>query len=536
MRVVVDLTKCEGYAQCAFLAPEVFRMIGDEALMFDPSPADELREKVLRAAAACPVQAIQVDLADLPTPPPVETVTATKSDRLRREGRIVIVGASLAGLKAAEQLRAEGFTGTLTMISDEPEEPYDRPPLSKQVQTGWVRSADTTLPRRREIDADWKRGVAATALDLERNVVALADGQEVEFDRLLITTGVRAHPWHVPEEAALDGVFTIRTRADATGLRERLMNKPSRVLVVGSGFTGSEMASICVELGIPVTVAEAGPAPLVGALGGVIGRISAEIMREHGVDLRTNTMVTSLQGEDGRLRRAQLSDGTTIDVDVAVVALGGIRNVEWLESSGLAVGVWGLACDAGCRVFDANGLVTDDVFVAGDVARQPQPMFGYQFLAMEHWGNAVTQAEVAAHNMISTESDRWPHLEMPAFWSLQFGNNIKSVGVPVIADQIVLTQGSYDSRHFVAAYGYKGRIVGAVSWNQGKWLDFYQKLIEQAAPFPPPYDMTNPPTDRVPVPAEFPERVMPAHDATVVVTGYDPSERRATLVRTARRR
>jgi NADPH-dependent 2,4-dienoyl-CoA reductase/sulfur reductase-like enzyme len=331
-------------------------------------------------------------------------------------------------------------------------------------------------------------------------------------------------------------VFTIRTRADATGLRERLMAKPKRVLVIGSGFTGSEMASVCVELGIPVTVAEAGPNPLVGALGGVIGQISADIMREHGVDLRTNTMVTSLQGEQGRLRRAQLSDGTVVDVDVAVVSLGGIRNVDWLENSGLAVGVWGVACDAGCRAFDANGLVTDDVFVAGDVARHPQPMFGYQFLALEHWGNAVTQAEVAAHNMISGESDRWPHLEVPVFWSLQFGNNIKSVGVPAIADQVTLTQGSIDKRQFVAAYGYKGRMVGAVSWNQGKWLDFYEGLIEQAAPFPPPYHMTNPPPARVAVSAEFPEREFPGRDTTVVVTGHDPSERRAALVHTSRRR
>jgi Reductase C-terminal len=180
--------------------------------------------------------------------------------------------------------------------------------------------------------------------------------------------------------------------------------------------------------------------------------------------------------------------------------------------------------------------VTDDVFVAGDVARQPQPMFGYQFLAMEHWGNSVTQAEVAAHNMLSGEKDRWPHLEVSAFWSLQFGHNIKSVGVPPMADQIAITQGSVESRNFVAAYGYKGRLVGAVSWNQGKWLDHYQQQIERAAPFPLPYDMTNPPTDRTPVPAEFPQRVFPGQDATVVVTGHDPSERRATLVRTARRR
>src|SRR5262249_26392270 len=199
--------------------------------------------------------------------------------------------------------------------------------------------------------------------------------------------------------------------------------------------------------------------------------------------------------------------------------------------SGLAVGAWGVACDAGCRAFDANGLVTDDIFVAGDVARQPQPMFGYQFLAMEHWGNAVSQAEVAAHNMLASESDRWPHLAVPTFWSLQFSNNIKSVGVPSIADQIAITQGSVADGRFVAAYGYKGRVVGAVSFNEGKWLDFYARLIEQAAPFPLAFGTTDKPSHGAPVPAEFPARAFPAHDATVVVTGHEASERRATLWR-----
>lgn len=534
MRALVDLTRCQGYAQCAFLAPGSFRMLGDEALMFDPNPDDEQRIKILRAAAACPVQAIQIDMADAPNRAQEIADAARADGGFKRNGRIVIVGASLAGLRAAEMLRIEGFTGSLTMIGDEPHEPYDRPPLSKQVQTGWIGSHETTLPRRLDIKADWKMGAAATGLDLERKKISLADGQEVEFDRVLITTGVRARPWPVEAEAGLDGVFVLRTREDATGLRQRLMAEPRRVLVIGSGFTGSEVASVCTELGVPVTVAEAGPGPLFGALGGVISRIAADIMRQKGVDLRCGTKVTSLEGDSGQLRRAHLSDGSTIDVDVAVVALGGIRNVEWLENSGLAVGVWGLACDAGCRAFDAAGLVTDDVFVAGDVARSPQPMFGYQFVTLEHWGNAVTQAEVAAHNMISSETDRWPHLEVPVFWSLQFGNNIKSVGVPPIADQIAITQGSVADRQFVAAYGYKGRVVGAVSFNQGRWLDYYETLIEQAAPFPLDFPMIDPPADRQPVPAEFPDRDFPARDATVVVTGHDPSERRATLVRRRR--
>jgi NADPH-dependent 2,4-dienoyl-CoA reductase/sulfur reductase-like enzyme/ferredoxin len=532
MRVVVDLTKCEGYAQCAFAAPDVFTMRGDEALMYDPNPSDAVQ--VLRAAAACPVGAIQVESADGP-PRPAAAITGDGPDAtFKRTGRIVIVGASLAGLRAAETLRSEGFRGHLTLIGDEPHEPYDRPPLSKQALTGAVSPEHTALPRRVDVDAQWRLGVPATGLDLAGKRVRLADGAQVDFDRLLIATGVRARPWPNAAEAALDGVLVLRTNEDAGRLRARLDAKPGRVLVIGAGFTGSEVASCCRQLELPVTVAELGPSPLVSALGGVIGAIAADVQRDNGVDLRCEVRVTALEGDaDGRLHAARLSTGDTIDVDVAVVALGSIRNVEWLQGSGLAVGPWGLACDTGCRVADINGLVTDDVFVAGDVARAPHPIFGYQFVTLEHWGNARAQAEVAAHNMISTETNRWPNLAMPVFWSNQFGINIKSVGVPPIADQVAITQGSVAERRFVATYGYKGRIVAAVSFNQGKWLDFYQDLIDRAAPFPLTFDTVDQPTQRQAVAAGFPERTFPAHDATVVVTGHEPSERRATLVQSS---
>ncbi|GAA1224992.1 FAD-dependent oxidoreductase [Pseudonocardia alaniniphila] len=541
MKLVVDLTRCQGYAQCAFLAPSAFTMHGDEALLYDPDPdpSDEQRERVLRAAAACPVQAIVLDRVS-------SRNAARQADAVRRaaaarsgsdqgflsNGRIVVVGASLAGLRAAVALRHEGFTGSLTLIGDEPEEPYDRPPLSKQVLGGSVPATHTGLPRRDDVDAEWRLGVPATQLDLAGQQVHLADGESVGFDRLLITTGVRARPWPNPAEAQLDGVVVLRTRADADRLQRLVAARPGRVLVIGAGFTGSEVASVCRELGLAVTVAEAGPAPLVAALGSAIGAVAADMQRQNGVDLRCDVMVTALEGDaGGRLRRAHLSDGSTIDVDIAVAALGGIRNVEWLAGSGLAAGRWGVACDAGCRAFDVNGLVTDNVFVAGDVARAPQPMFGYQFLALEHWGNAVAQAEIAAHNMISSQADRWPHLAVPAFWSTQFGTEIKSVGVPNVADEVVVTQGSIPDRRFIAAYGHQGRVVGAVTFDQSKWLEFYERLIERAAPFPPTFRGVDQPPEMVPMPAGFPERPIPTQDATVVVTGHDPSERRATLVR-----
>ncbi|AWS47159.1 NAD(P)/FAD-dependent oxidoreductase [Streptosporangium sp. 'caverna'] len=449
----------------------------------------------------------------------------------KRHGRIVIVGASLAGLRAAETLRKEGFTGSLTMIGDEPQEPYDRPPLSKQVLLGRMPADGAPLPRRCAIDAQWRLGVAATGLDLVGKRVRMADGEEVAFDRLLIATGTRARPWVKEAEADLDGVFVLRTSEDAVLLNRRLTARPRRVLIIGAGFTGSEIASACRERGLEVTVAERGPAPLVGALGGVIGTVAAELQRAHGVDLRCFITVTALEGDSaGRLTRAHLSDGTALDVDVAVVALGAMRNTEWLAGSGVAAGPRGIACDAGCRAFDVHGIVTDDIFVAGDVARSPHPLFAYQFLSLEHWGNAVAQAEIAAHNMIASGPDRLPHLWVPAFWSAQFGVNIKSTGVPTMGDELMITQGSLAEHRFAAAYGFQGRVIAAVTFDQARWLDFYRKLIESAAPFP--LDFAN--VDRRPeglraVPAEFPDPSLPSHGPTVTLSGYSPSDRRVTF-------
>ena len=446
----------------------------------------------------------------------------------KAEGRIVIVGASLAGLRGAEALREAGFSGPLTIIGDEQHEPYDRPPLSKQVLKGWVPADHTKLPRMRAVDADWRLGVAATGLDRANKQVVLADGNAVPYDRLLIATGTRARQWFNPEEAKLEGLFTLRTCDDAARLQAALKARPGRVLIVGSGFIGSEMASVCRELDLSVTVAERADAPLVGALGGVIGEIAAQIQRDAGVDLRTGVAVEALEGDDaGHVRRAKLSDGTTLDVDVVVASLGSIRNIEWLEGADLATGFWGLACDAGCRAFDINGVVTDTIFVAGDIARAPHVLYEYQFLSLEHWDNAVSGAEVAAHNMVSLETGRCPHLPLPSFWSGQFGVNIKGVGVCSFGDEIVFTQGSVEDRRFAAAYGRRGRIVGAVTFNHGKWLEYYGAMIERSAPFPPPPPGYDQPKDMQPIPARFPDPRVPTAIPDVVLTGHDPTSRGA---------
>jgi 3-phenylpropionate/trans-cinnamate dioxygenase ferredoxin reductase component len=434
-------------------------------------------------------------------------------------GRIVIIGASLAGLRAAESLREAGFGGELIIVGEETHGPYDRPPLSKQVLLGRVRASDTRLARRREVNADWKLGIRATRLDQIGQRVFLDNGQKLRFDRLLIATGVRARPWGNGGEAALDGVYTLRTHEDAARLSERLDNPQTRVLVIGAGFTGSEIASACRERGLQVTVTERGPAPLIGALGGVLGSFAAKLHRAHGVDLRCGVTVTAFKCQGRRLTGAELSDGTEIDSDIAVVALGSIRNTEWLADSGLAAGPRGIACDAGCRAFNQSGIVTDDVFVAGDVARFPHPLFEYQFLSLEHWGNAAAQAEIAAHNMLHPAPLRRAHLAMPAFWSSQFGVNIKSVGVPTFSDKVVIAQGSLESSRFVAVYGHRGRITAAVSVNHTKWLEHYERLIEAGAPFPPEQNTVEPALG-IPVSSEVPGAELLSHGPSAALTGH----------------
>jgi NADPH-dependent 2,4-dienoyl-CoA reductase/sulfur reductase-like enzyme len=435
--------------------------------------------------------------------------------------RIVIVGASLAGLRGAETLRRMGFTGSLTIVGDELHEPYDRPPLSKVALTDWVPPENTRLPRLADLDdVNWRLGVAAAALDRRAREVVLADGTRLPYDKVLIATGVRNRPWPHADQAALAGVSGIRTREDSRVIRDQLDAGPKRVLVVGAGFTGSEVASICRQRGIPVTVVERAENPLVGALGGVVGEVAAGLQRSHGVDLRGDVMVEALEGSGGRFRGASLSDGTTVEADLAVIALGALRNSEWLANSGLACGPLGVSCDPGGRAYAVNGMAVDDVFAAGDVARFPHPLYEYEFLALEHWENAVIGAQVAAHNMICDDPDRRAHVSVPAFWSVQFGRNIKSVGVPTLADQILVTQGSAKEGRFAAAYTDGDRMVAAVTFNHGRYLEYYRHLIERAAPAPVPVGAAAGNAAEDP---RFPDPGTPYELPTVVVSGRSPT-------------
>jgi NADPH-dependent 2,4-dienoyl-CoA reductase/sulfur reductase-like enzyme len=282
------------------------------------------------------------------------------------------------------------------------------------------------------------------------------------------------------------------------------------VLVIGGGFTGSEVASSCRDLGLPVTMVQRDATPLSSALGRVVGGAIGDVQRAHGVDLRVNTTVIALEGDGGRLRRARLSDGDVLDVDVAVVALGSVRDTEWLRDSGILADQGGVTCDVDCRALGTDGVPLDDVFVAGDVARWTHPLYPAEPMSLEHWGNAVDQADTAARTMLGGAHARPTGPALPAFWSDQFGLNIKSVGLPSVADQVVVTQGSFERGCFVAAYGDRGRLVGAVAVNSPRVLDGYGALIEASAPFPPALNASDGPADMTPVDADFPRALAAA--------------------------
>lgn len=448
--------------------------------------------------------------------------------------RIVIVGASLAGLSAAEALRESHFAGPITVIGDEPHMPYDRPPLSKAVLAGKAKADGTTLPRKLTLDegsVDWRLGSAASGVNLAEKRISLENGDRVPFDKLLIATGSRARPWHVEKEAKLKGVVTLRGRDDAGSLVALLAKKPERVLIIGGGFMGSEMASACRQVGLDVTVIQRGPAPLASALGSTIAATVTRIQRDNGIDIRCNASVEKLEGDMfGHFRKAHLTDGTIVEADIAIVALGAIPNTEWLAGSGIGAGPSGVTCDTSCRAFGEDMMVLDDIYAAGDVARFPHPSVPDGFLALEHWENAVDMARIAAHNMTCEPGNRRAHLPIPAFWSSQFETNIKSLGILNAADQVVISQGSLETGEFIAVYGKGNRTVGAVSFNRGRNLPGYLRIIAEAAEFPPKMRVSEPPGYAGVMPAGFARTSASKERVHAVITGYGGPKRAISWV------
>ena len=405
-------------------------------------------------------------------------------------GHAVVVGASLAGLRGAEAARRAGFEGRLTIVGAERHPPYDRPPLSKHVLTGEVAVNATTLPRLVDLDAEWRLGVAACRLDRAERRLHLADGSALDYDRLLIATGARARPWPNERERALQGVHTLRDRDDAARLSAALGRKPKRVVVVGGGFIGCEVAHAARRRGLPVTLIDRSKAPLARVLGEPLGSVVAARLEAAGVELCLGAQVRRLE-DDGRghLIRVLLTDGNAFDTTCLVAALGAVRNVEWLEGSGLSFEVGGLDCDETARAIDAQGRADPSIVVAGDVARFPHPLYGRR-VALEHWAHATAQGAYAGARLAGVEPDG-PYATLPAFWSAQGDFNIKSIGLTDGADGMVVAQGDPRSGRFLVVYGREGVCIAAISFDSARWLPAYAELIARRAAFPPIHDATD---------------------------------------------
>lgn len=408
----------------------------------------------------------------------------------------LIVGASLAGLRAAESLRKYGYMGEIVLVGDELHRPYDRPPLSKAMLTGELEPSQSELPEAVALDVTWKLGSAARSLDLDARSIKLANGEELPFEKLLITTGTRARLWHDEKERQIKGVYCLRTRDDAANLRKHISATQGRVIIIGAGFIGCEIASVLQKIGRSVTVIERSEIPLANALGSYVGTAILKAHRDGGVDVRTATEVRSIDSDErGHFTSVSLGDGTKLTGDLCIVALGAVRNSEWLEKTEICLDERGVHTDEKCQVLARDGSVLPGLYAAGDIACWPSVLYDGKRVAIEHWSNAVEQARAAAHNMAMPESEAQHYDYLPTFWSNQAGRTIKSVGLPSVGEQVVIAQGSLDSGRFVAVYGSNGKIVAAVSVDHGRFLDHYAQLVKEKQSFPPEMRTVEPSTN-----------------------------------------
>lgn len=381
---------------------------------------------------------------------------------------VAVIGASLAGLYAARALRAEGFDGRLVIVGDEHHGPYDRPPLSKDLLTGATGPDQLALADAEEIaelDAEWLLGTEATGLDTGGRTVLLDGGRSLTTDGVVLATG--AAPLRLPGPAPA-GAHTLRTLDDAQALRADLTRGPVRVVVIGGGFIGAEVASSCAALGHHVTVVEAAPLPLVPQLGDAMATVCAALHADHGVTLRTGTGVARLRGEGAgsRVTGVELADGRLLPAEVVVTGIGVRPRTAWLAGSGLPLDD-GVRCDAGCVT------PLPQVVAVGDVARVDGSR-------AEHWTSATEQAATAVHNLLAGRTVR-THRSLPYFWSDQYGVRIQFAGRRLPGDTPRVLEGSPDDRSFLACYERDGHPTAVLALNRPRPFMRHRRTLARAA-------------------------------------------------------
>lgn len=388
--------------------------------------------------------------------------------------RLVVVGASLAGLRAVEAARKAGFDGTITLVGAEPHLPYDRPPLSKAFLDRLDEGGEPEWPVFRdaavfseELNVELVLGEPATGLDPERKVVVVGD-RELSYDALVIATGADARL--IPGTEGLDGVLPLRTLDDSLAVR-RALDAGARTVVIGAGFIGSEVASSAKKRGVDVTIVEALPTPLVRATGTEMGAAIASLHERNGTSLLCGSGVAAIEG-NGKVERVVLADGTEIPADLVIVGIGVAPNVDWLEGSGLTIDN-GIVCD------ETLWTGVPGVYAAGDVANWINPTAGKR-QRMENWTAAAEQGAAAARNALDPDNAK-PYGTVPYFWSDWYDVRIQFVGDPD-ADEVRLVDGDVSQPgRWVALYRTGERLGGVLTVNGQSDIMKFRGLIMKGA-------------------------------------------------------
>ncbi|OXY92529.1 pyridine nucleotide-disulfide oxidoreductase [Streptomyces diastatochromogenes] len=380
-----------------------------------------------------------------------------------------MVGASLAGLSAARSLRKQGYDGRLVVIGDELHRPYDRPPLSKEFLAGTLGETELALETDGEdLGAEWLLGTRAVGLDRTDRTVRLADGREVRADGVVIATGAAART--LPGSEGLAGVHTLRTLDDARGLRDELA-RGGRLVVIGGGFIGAEVASTAYALGLDVTVVEVAPTPLAGPLGETMGTLVSALHADHGVRLLCGVGVKGLSGET-RVEAVLLEDGRSVPADIVVVGVGARPCVEWLEGSGVLLDN-GVKCGADGRTSLAG------VVAVGDCANWYDPRAGAH-RRVEHWTGARERPDAAVATLLAGGAVEPGVPRPPYFWSDQYGVKIQFVGHAAGADSVTIEAGAADDRDVLAVYRRAGDPVAVLGMNQPRLFTRWRKQLTAA--------------------------------------------------------
>jgi 3-phenylpropionate/trans-cinnamate dioxygenase ferredoxin reductase component len=388
----------------------------------------------------------------------------------------VIVGASLGGAKAAEALRDNDFDGHVVLFGAEEHLPYERPPLSKEYQVGKKSLDDFTVQPAawyRDHHVELQLGTTVSSIDPVGHTVTLPDDSTVRYDKLLLATGSSPRRLPIPGANA-DRVHYLRTIDDAAALNS-VLTEGSALAIVGAGWIGLEIAASARQRGVDVTVVEAAELPLLAALGPEAAAVFAKLHRDHGVDLRLGTSVEEITTSDGRATGLKLGDGSTVDADQVLVAVGASPNTALAEQAGLATDRGGVLVDSSLRTSDP------DIFAVGDIAAAEHPLFGVR-IRTEHWANALKQPAVAAAGMLGKPEE---YTELPYFFTDQYDLGMEYVGHAPDYERVVF-RGDVDGREFVAFWlDRDNRVLAGMNVNIWEGLDDIKALIRSREPVDP---------------------------------------------------